>query len=131
MHEGTPFLPGSTPGHPEGVAAHAVRPRLQLIQGRGRGKVVPLEARRAHQRGTRPTLLGVAVASAAGVLAAVFWCALLAFIGFQLRPRLGDGGAFALVLGIQLAATAAAFAMARGRTALRSVLWREGISSRC
>src|SRR5262245_35296897 len=108
MHEGTPFVPGSTPGEPEGVAAFAEpRPRLRVIQGFGRGHVVPIESRRVPARRPRPTLLGVALASGAGVVAAAFWCGILAFVGFQLRGPLGDGGAFVAILAIQLAVTAA------------------------
>ena len=130
MLEGTPFVPGSIPGEAEGIVAQAARdparPRLRLIEGQGRPKVVSIDSRRPALRAPRPTLFGVAAASAAGVVAAIFWCALLAFVGFSLRRRLGDGGAFAAVLAIQLAATAAAVAWLRTRASIRAVLSREG-----
>ena len=47
-------------------------------------------------------------------------------VGWQLRPVLGDGGAFMAILAIQLTATAAAIACLKGRAAIRASLSREG-----
>src|SRR5262245_43644693 len=129
MHEGTPFIPGSIPGEAEGVVAQVARrdrTRFRVIPGGGAAKIVPITSRRPAPRRTRPTLAGVAAASAAGVIAGIFWCALLAFVGFKLRSRVGDAGAVLSVLAIQLAATAAAIALLRSRAALRAALSREG-----
>ena len=105
MLEGTPFLPGSIPGDAEGsvaqVTIESTRARAtsrdRRRQGRdrrGAGLAPP-----AGGAAARPTLPGVAAACAAGVIAAIFWCALLAFVGFELRAGLGDAGAFLVVLG--------------------------------
>ena len=132
MFEGTPFVPGSTPGDPEGLVAQVAssrpRPLLRVIEGEGRGRaaVIPLDSRRIPPRLSRPTAIGVAAASAVGVVIGLSWCALLAMVGWQLRPALGDGGAFMAILAIQLAATAAVIACLKGRAAIRASLSREG-----
>jgi hypothetical protein len=132
MYEGTPFVPGSIPGDPEGFVAQVTcsrpRPQLRVIPGEGRGRaaVIALDSRRSVQRPARPTPIGVAAASAIGVVIGLSWCALLALLGFQLRKQLGDGGAFVAVLALQLAVTAAAVACLRSRAAIRSSLSREG-----
>ena len=131
MLEGTPFLPGTIPGDAEGSVAQVTmqrpRPRLRVIEGGKDTTVVALDSRRPVVRPARATLPGVAAASAAGIIAAIFWCAVLAFVGFELRSGLGDGGAFLVVLAIQLAATSAAIAWLRGRSPIRTAHPREGI----
>lgn len=132
MHEGTPFVPGSIPGDAEGLVAQVTssqrRPQLRVIPGEGRGRaaVVRLDSRRTPPRRSRPTPIGVAAASAIGVVIGLSWCALLAFVGWQLRTPFGDGGAFAAVLAIQLGATAAAIACLKSRANLLAVLARGG-----
>ena len=132
MHEGTPFAPGSIPGDPEGLVAQVTcirpRPPLRLIAGEGRGRaaVIPLDSRRATARPARPTPIGVAAASAIGVVIGISWCALLGLLGWQIRPLLGDGGAFISVLSVQVAATAAVIAALKSRAAIRASLSREG-----
>ena len=129
-------MPGSIPGDAEGSVAQVTmsrpRPRLRVIEGGKDATVVALDSRRPMVRPARPALPGVASACAAGLIAAISWCAILAFVGFELRPRLGDVGAFLMVLAIQLAATSAAIAMMRARSQMRiahsSVRSREGIS---
>jgi hypothetical protein len=132
MREGTPFVPGSIPGDPEGLVAQVdcsrPRPRLRLIAGEGRNRaaVIALDARRSVPRPARPTPIGVAAASAIGVVIGLSWCALLGMVGWQLRPLLGDGGTFISVLAVQVAATAAVIAWLKSRAAIRASLSREG-----
>ena len=132
MLEGTPFLPGSIPGDVEGSVAQVTsgraRPRLRVIEGGKDANILARDSRRPPvERAARPTLTGVAAACAAGVTAAILWFAFLAFVGFELRARLGDGGAVLAVLAIQLSATSAAIASMRGRWSIRAPDSKEGI----
>jgi len=89
MHDGTgPSLPGTGPTDPEG-SLERPRPALRLIRGRVTPRAAPrlallrLNAERARRQRLHRSLFGVALASAAGVVVGLFWCAALATLFFQ------------------------------------------------